>query len=70
MASELKALEGFCDRYEPFLPGHYYWSGDPGMKRYYTRDWFEYDAVKDNPASTDEIREALTKFVKRSVELM
>lgn len=23
-ASELKALEGFCDVYEPFLPGHYY----------------------------------------------
>ena len=23
-ASELKALEGFCERYEPFLPGHYY----------------------------------------------
>ena len=26
VASELKALEGQCDRYEPFLPGHYYWS--------------------------------------------
>ena len=23
VASELKALEGPCDRYEPFLPGHY-----------------------------------------------
>jgi asparagine synthetase B (glutamine-hydrolysing) len=34
VASELKALEGQCDRYEPFLPGHYYWSKDPGMKRY------------------------------------
>ena len=34
-ASELKALEGECDHYEPFLPGHYYWSKNPGMKRYY-----------------------------------
>ena len=34
VASELKALEGQCERYEPFLPGHYYWSKDPGMKRY------------------------------------
>ena len=25
VASELKALEGQCDRYEPFLPGHYVW---------------------------------------------
>lgn len=23
VGSELKALEGFCDEYEPFLPGHY-----------------------------------------------
>ena len=50
VASELKALEGRCERYEPFLPGHYYWSGDPGMKRYYQRDWMSYEAVKDNPA--------------------
>lgn len=25
-ASELKALEGFCERYEPFLPGHCYYN--------------------------------------------
>lgn len=36
VASELKALEGQCDRYEPFLPGHYYWSKAPGMKPYYS----------------------------------
>ena len=34
VASELKALEGQCDRYEPFLPGHYYWSKDSGMTWY------------------------------------
>ena len=28
VASELKALEGQCERYEPFLPGHYLWSGE------------------------------------------
>ena len=33
VASELKALEGQCERYEPFLPGHYYWSEEPGMKK-------------------------------------
>ncbi|MBR1840358.1 MAG: hypothetical protein IJ782_07240, partial [Prevotella sp.] len=26
VASELKALEGQCERYEPFLPGHYLYS--------------------------------------------
>ena len=39
VASELKALEGYCETYEPFLPGHYYWSRTPGMRRYYTRPW-------------------------------
>lgn len=46
VASELKALEGQCDHYEPFLPGHYYYSKNPGMKRYYTRDWFECAAMQ------------------------
>jgi len=67
VASELKALEGQCERYEPFLPGHYYWSGDPGMKRYYQRDWFSYDAVKNNEASSKAIHDALTAAVKRQL---
>ena len=67
VASELKALEGQCERYEPFLPGHYYWSREPGMKRYYQRDWFSYDAVKDNPASVEAIHDALEDAVKRQL---
>ncbi|MBQ4380797.1 MAG: asparagine synthase B [Bacteroidaceae bacterium] len=67
VASELKALEGQCDRYEPFLPGHYYWSGDPGMKRYYQRDWMQYDAVKDNPASITELHDSLEAAVRRQL---
>ena len=67
VASELKALEGECQRYEPFLPGHYWWSQDPGMKRWYTRDWMEYSAVKDNPASSEDIRQALRSAVRRQM---
>ena len=67
VASELKALEGQCERYEPFLPGHYYWSEEPCLKRYYKRDWMDYEAVKDNPASVEEIRTALTAAVKRQL---
>ena len=67
VASKLKALEGQCERYEPFLPGHYYWSKDPGMKRWYKRDWFDYDAVKDNPASSEDIRQALRNAVKKQM---
>lgn len=49
--SELKALEGFCDEYEPFLPGHYYLGSEGKMNRWYTRDWMNYDAVKGNTPS-------------------
>ncbi len=67
VASELKALEGQCEHYEPFLPGHYYWSKEPGMKRYYQRDWFDYDAVKDQPASVEAIHDALEDAVRRQL---
>ncbi len=67
VASELKALEGQCDEYEPFLPGHYYWSREGKMKRYYTRDWFEYDNVKDNSASAEAIHDALEDSVHRQL---
>lgn len=67
VASELKALEGQCEHYEPFLPGHYYWSADPGMKRYYKRDWFKYDAVKDTPASVGAVHDALEDAVRRQL---
>ncbi|MBQ5351937.1 MAG: asparagine synthase B [Bacteroidaceae bacterium] len=66
-ASELKALEGFCDEYEPFLPGHYYSSKEGVMKRWYKRDWFEYDAVKYNAASVKDIHDALESAVKRQL---
>ena len=68
VASELKALEGQCEHYEPFLPGHYMSSREGMvMKRYYHRDWFEYDAVSHNTASAGAIRDALERAVKRQL---
>ncbi|MGN1219434.1 MAG: asparagine synthase B [Candidatus Cryptobacteroides sp.] len=67
VASELKALEGQCEEYEPFLPGHYWWSKDGKMKKWYKRDWFDFDAVKDNGASAEDVREALCEAVKRQL---
>ena len=96
VASELKALEGQCERYEPFLPGHYYYSGEcrvesvefataipspdgtaaansklstlnSKLKRYYQRDWFDYETVKDNAASVSAIHDALEAAVKRQL---
>lgn len=67
VASELKALEGQCDRYEPFLPGHYYWSGEGKMHRYYHRDWMDYDQMKDNKASVTAIHDGLEAAVRRQL---
>ena len=67
VASELKALEGFCDEYEPFLPGHYLYSREGVMRRWYTRDWMKYDAVKDNPADIDKLRVGLQEAVKQQL---
>ena len=66
-ASELKALEGFCDEYEPFLPGHYYWGKEGKMTRWYVRDWFEYEAVKNNNAYSQDIHNGLEEAVKRQL---
>ena len=66
-ASELKALEGICDEYEPFLPGHYYIGSEGILKRWYKRDWMDYDAVKDNGGNATDIRTALDEAVKRQL---
>lgn len=69
-ASELKALEGLCDEYEPFLPGHYYWSREGKMRRWYRRDWTDYDAVRDRYASlpADEAWQAQVADVRTALE--
>ncbi|WP_372975949.1 asparagine synthase B [Muriicola sp.] len=67
VASELKALEGTCTRIELFPPGHYLHSSEGELKRWYERDWMEYDAVKENQTSIDAIREALEAAVHRQL---
>jgi asparagine synthase (glutamine-hydrolysing) len=76
-ASELKALEGFCDTYEPFLPGHYYWSREGEMKRWYKREWTDRvpapapatsgDAQADYRDDVQRIRTALEESVQRQL---
>ena len=72
-ASELKALEGFCDRYEPFPPGHYFWSEEGELKQWYKRDWFKFDQLPRPSAGQQEqdapalIRTALEEAVQRQL---
>ncbi|MDR0385938.1 MAG: asparagine synthase B [Prevotellaceae bacterium] len=68
VASELKALEGYCDRIELFPPGHYLYSKD-GSKptKWYKRDWMKYGNVKDRVSSISDLRDALEAAVKRQL---
>jgi len=67
VGSELKALEGVCSRIELFPPGHYLSSEEEAPVRWYSRDWMEFDAVKDNETSIEELHDALAASVKRQL---
>jgi len=67
VASELKALEGYCTKIEEFLPGQYYYSPDKKPTQWYTRDWQSYDAVKDNVSDIVVLRDALEAAVERQL---
>lgn len=64
VASEMKALAPICKTISEFPPGHYLWSKDGQITKYYKRDWMEYDAVKDNTTNLDDLRVAFEKSVK------
>lgn len=67
VASELKALEGYCEKIEEFLPGQYLLSSDEKPTQWYKREWDEYSAVKDNTSNIDELRDALEDAVVRQL---
>jgi asparagine synthase (glutamine-hydrolysing) len=67
VASELKALEGVCTKIELFPPGHYLYSKDGELKKWYARDWSEFENVKDNETSIEELHDALEAAVKRQL---
>jgi asparagine synthase (glutamine-hydrolysing) len=67
VASELKALEGYCNRIESFPPGHYLYSKDGELTKWYKRDWTKYDNVKNSTLSIQNLREALEAAVRRQL---
>jgi asparagine synthase (glutamine-hydrolysing) len=67
VASELKALEGYCNKIQEFPPAHYYYSKDGEMKRWYNREWTEFENVKNNPANIDELTKSLENAVHRQL---
>ena len=67
IASELKALEGICNKIEIFPPGHYLYNGSDELIQWYKRDWMEYDAVKDNETNIQTLRKALEDAIHRQL---
>lgn len=67
VASEMKALEGMCERYEPFLPGHVLDSRDGVMRKWYSRSWTDYPSVAAGSTSAELVRSELMKAVKRQM---
>lgn len=69
VASELKALEGQCDNFEPFLPGHFFSSKTMKMEKYYKRDWMESTPLvgETEGGAAEEIRQSLRSAVKRQL---
>ncbi|MDC9722075.1 MAG: asparagine synthase B [Urechidicola sp.] len=67
VASELKALEGVCTKIELFPPGHYMSSKDGEFVKWYVRDWSDFEAVKENQTSIDELHDALEAAVHRQL---
>ena len=67
IASELKALEGICSRIEIFPPGHYWHSNDSQPSRWYTRNWMEYETVKNNSTNLEDLHDALADAVHRQL---
>jgi len=67
VASELKALEGFCSKIELFPPGHYWFSNNSAPTRWYNRDWVDYQKVKNNKTNISDLHDALSDAVHRQL---
>lgn len=68
VSSELKSLEGVCERFEEFLPGHYIYSAEgPAQRRWYKRDWEQYASVRDQVSDIAVLRKGLEDAVHRQL---
>jgi asparagine synthase (glutamine-hydrolysing) len=72
VASELKALEGYCEEYEAFPPGHFCSSLNGGeIERWYKREWFDYNdahwLTSDHEEAVRMLRNGLMASVKRQL---
>jgi asparagine synthase (glutamine-hydrolysing) len=67
VSSELKSLEGVCDKIELFPPGHYLDSSDGKLIKWYIPNWTSFDSVKDSETKIKLIHDSLSAAVKRQL---
>ena len=67
MASELKALEGFCNEIKIFPPGHYFSSKNSQLTCWYKTKWEKFEHVKNNISDFSLLKESLIIAVKRQL---
>jgi len=67
VASELKALEGYCTKIDLFLPGHYLDSKDQILTKWYHPTWTDYSSVQDAETAVEKIHDALEAAVHRQL---
>ncbi|MFN2456813.1 MAG: asparagine synthase B [Chitinophagaceae bacterium] len=67
VSSELKCLVGVCNRIQEFLPGHYLHSKNGELKKWYNREWTDYENVKNNETDINELKKSLEEAVHRQL---
>ena len=67
IASELKALEGVCNKIKIFPPGHFLSSKDSKLVKWYKRDWMSYESVSNNKTDLNLLQNALEDAVHRQL---
>ncbi|MDR0687461.1 MAG: asparagine synthase B [Prevotellaceae bacterium] len=67
IASELKALEGFCTDIRTFSPGEFYYSPSGKPEKWYCRDWESFAAVEGSASDAALLRASLESAVQRQL---
>ena len=67
VASELKSLEGVCNKIELFPPGHFLESDKMEFKKWYNPNWLSFDSVKNKETNIKLIHDSLSSAVKRQL---
>lgn len=68
VASELKALESYCNKIEEFPPGHVLTAKETAPVRWYQRSWESYDRLGEQPTSSiADLKKSFEEAVHRQL---